>query len=225
MRTDDDAASITLANRQFLYRYLWRAFAAEPDETLLDVACGEHAQQACALAGEEAAHLQSDIAPAAMALREAGGLEALRTAYTRLFVGPAALPAPPWESVYTSGENLIFQKSTLDVRAAFRAAGYQAAGYLREADDHLATELDFMAVLAESASQAFERGDVVDTRALLKTQSEFLDQHLGVWTGAFADRLAQHASTPAERLYVRFAELCAVTCQADAAEVRALLAA
>lgn len=225
MRTDDDAVGMTLANRQFLYRYLWRAFAAEPDETLLDVACGDHAPQACALVGDEAARLQGDIAPVAAALREPAGLDALQTAYAHLFVGPAALPAPPWESVYTSGENLIFQKSTLDVRAAFRAAGYQAAGYPREADDHLATELDFMATLAERASQAFERGDIVETRALLKTQSEFLDQHLCIWAGAFAERLAQHASNDAERFFALFAELCAVVCQADAAEVRALLAA
>ena len=33
----DDAAGTMLANRCFLYRYLWRAFAAEPDDALLDI--------------------------------------------------------------------------------------------------------------------------------------------------------------------------------------------
>ncbi len=42
----DDAAGTMLANRCFLYRYLWRAFAAEPDDALLDIVADAHTREA-----------------------------------------------------------------------------------------------------------------------------------------------------------------------------------
>ena len=149
----------------------------------------------------------------------------LQTEYTRLFVGPASLPAPPWESVYLCGENLIFQESTLAVRAAYRAAGYQAAGYPHEADDHLATELDFMASLAERASAAYEEGDEESVQVLLASQLRFLEEHLCVWTGPFATRLEERAGAETSAFYLGFARLCAAVCAADKALLASLLAA
>lgn len=221
MRTDDEAISIKLANRHFLYRYLWRAYAAAPDEAFLDIVRSDHALQACSLVGDDEGRLQQGLASAVNGGTETLDLDALRSAYTRLFEGPAALPAPPWESVYASGENLIFQQSTLEVRAAYREAGYQAAGYPHEADDHLATELAFMAELAKRASEAYEDGDAVAARKLLTTQGDFLDQHLCPWVGMFADRLTAHAAPGAPAWYASFAHLCAGVCRADAKAWRA----
>lgn len=39
--------------------------------------------------------------------------ETLAQAYQRLFIGPYALPAPPWGSVYLDHENVLFGDSTL----------------------------------------------------------------------------------------------------------------
>ncbi|MEI3231097.1 MAG: molecular chaperone TorD family protein, partial [Gordonibacter pamelaeae] len=61
----------------------------------------------------EGARLQDALAEVAAA----NGLGQLRSVYTKLFIGPAKLPAPPWESVYaTGGRPLLFQESTLAVR-------------------------------------------------------------------------------------------------------------
>lgn len=220
MRTDDEAISIKLANRYFLYCYLWRAYAAAPDEAFLDIVCSDHALQACSLVGDDEGRMQQGLASAVNGGTETPDLDALRSAYTRLFEGPAALPAPPWESVYASGENLIFQKSTLEVRAAYREAGYQAAGYPHEADDHLATELSFMAELAKRTSESYEEGDVTVARKLLGIQCGFLDQHLCKWVGMFADQLTACSSTDADAWYASFARLCASVCLADAAAWR-----
>lgn len=114
----DDAAGTVLANRCFLYRYLWRAFAAEPDDALLGIVADAHTREECALLdgqGGEGARLQDAIAEAV-----ASGPDGLCSAYTKLFIGPAKLPAPPWESVYATGEPLLFQESTLAVRDAYR---------------------------------------------------------------------------------------------------------
>ena len=208
----DDAAGTVLANRCFLYRYLWRAFAAEPDDALLDIVADAHTREECALLdgqGGEGARLQDAIAEAV-----ASGPDGLCSAYTKLFIGPAKLPAPPWESVYATGEPLLFQESTLAVRDAYRRAGYAAAGYPHEADDHLAVELDFMATLAADASAAFEAGDEERCADLLAVQRDFLREHLLTWVGAFAERLAGSAGDGA--FYPRFAELAALVCARDA---------
>ena len=78
-----------------------------------------------------------------------GFLENAKREYMVMFIGPASLKAPPWESVYRSAEPLLFQKSTLEVRRAYQQEDYIPDGYPHVADDHIAYELDFMAKLAE----------------------------------------------------------------------------
>ena len=214
----DEAAGVLLANRLFLYRYLWRAFAAEPDDAFLAVAKSNHPDDACALVSSDATLIQQDIAEAVRSGIAAGpeGLSSLRAQYTRLFVGPASLPAPPWESVYACGDNLLFQASTLDVRADYRSAGFVAAGSPHEADDHLATELDFMATLAEQSCQACEAGDGDAVRAGLESQRSFLEHHLGVWVKRFAERLEAHAGEEVAGFYGAFTRLCVEVCRYDA---------
>ena len=43
--------------------------------------------------------------------------------YRRLFIGPAPKPAPPWGSVYTDRECVVFGATTLELRAWMRAHG------------------------------------------------------------------------------------------------------
>ena len=40
--------------------------------------------------------------------------------YRRLFIGPGAKPAPPWGSVYTDRECVVFGATTLELRAWMR---------------------------------------------------------------------------------------------------------
>ena len=42
--------------------------------------------------------------------------EDLHWDYTRMFVGPFELPAPPWESTYVRKDGLLFQGTTMNVR-------------------------------------------------------------------------------------------------------------
>ena len=120
-----------------------------------------------------------------------GEMRAWKADYTRLFVGPAALPAPPWESVYTSHERLIMQPSTLEVRTAYRECGFQPALCRHVPDDHVALELDFLAALAKNALEAQGRADAEGVREALAASSRFLEEHLGVWVGPFADEACE----------------------------------
>lgn len=212
----DDSMELLLSNRRFLYTLLARAFASEPDGALLGVVMDEHTGDECALLDDEdgsGRRLWRMLADEAAA----DGDDRLRSEYTRLFLGPEKLIAPPWESVYVSGEPLLFQESTLAVREAYRRSGYASAGYPREADDHVAIELDFMAALATKTCEA------EDDRDALEEQRSFLEEHLLVWIESFAERLG--SCDTVSGFYPLFARLAVLVCRRDAGVLEELLAA
>lgn len=219
--------ALALSNRHFMYTLLGRLFGDDPTAGLVDLLHDEHVAEQ----GAFASSLGDDVAEAVAAFQEEvppatpEGCEQLQAAYTRLFVDPSSLPAPPWESVYVNSEPLLFQKSTLEVRRAYREAGYLPAAYPHVADDHLAIELNFMAALAGSSVALLEGDDAgsgsADAEALLRTQAAFLDEHLLRWTEAFAERLAERESGG---LYPAAARLTAAFCASDRRTLEELLA-
>ncbi len=218
-----DTVSAALANRAFLYRYLWRWFAAAPDDALMAIAVDKKTADECrVLAGEDstAVRCQLDIAD-----RLSNGTYSqaeLGRLYTRHFEGPGHVPAPPWESVYVNGEDLLFQESTLDVRNDYRAAGYEAAEYPKEADDHIAIELGFMAALSRDALEAYESGETERARLLLSRQLMFLGKHLNSWLPKYVKRMEESDRPKADGLYVSAGKLAADVCIHDSQAIEEL---
>ena len=68
-----------------------------------------------------------------------------RQEYRRLFVGPAPKPAPPWGSVYTDRECVVFGESTLALRAWMRAQGIARLVDDKTPEDHIGLMLVLMA--------------------------------------------------------------------------------
>ena len=104
----------------------------------------------------------------------------LRTEYTRLFIGPAGPPCPPYESVYRDGEDPdelgpVKGPATIAVTRWYDEFGVQPAPDHPDLPDHIATELEFTAYLAENGFE--ERLD------------QFLDEHLAVWADEFLKRV------------------------------------
>lgn len=96
--------------------------------------------------------------------------------FHRLFVGPGALIAPPYESVYLSPEQVLMQAETLAVRQFYRSNGKELAPDRREPDDHLAFELEFYAHLQTEANG-------------LDAMRRFCTEHLQRWVPAFCERV------------------------------------
>jgi TorA maturation chaperone TorD len=107
-------------------------------------------------------------------------LEALRAEHARLFVGPADPPCPPYESVYRDGDDgpgQVLGPSTRDVVNWYREYGVGLEPEWSDLPDHLATELEFAAVLLDRGeTEACER---------------FLDEHPRRWFDDFATRLRE----------------------------------
>lgn len=101
--------------------------------------------------------------------------------YRRLFVGPAARPAPPWGSVYTDRECVMFGASTLELRTWMREHGIARETDEETPDDHIGLMLGLMAWIARS-----QPADLDD----------YLSLHLLTWSSHFLDQLAQAAEHP-----------------------------
>ncbi|WP_407313205.1 molecular chaperone [Desulfosporosinus sp. SB140] len=115
--------------------------------------------------------------------------------YTRMFIGPYELPAPPWESAYLNEERLLFQEETLAVRRAYLKYSLVAKEYGHEADDHLGLELDFMYQLSLLALQKINEEDYGGMVEILLDQQDFLDEHLLKWVPDFCQKVEQSAQT------------------------------
>ena len=101
--------------------------------------------------------------------------------YRRQFVGPAARPAPPWGSVYTDHDGVIFGESTLALRAWMRENGIERTTDERTPEDHIGLMLAMMAFLAQ------ERPDLLD---------DYLSQHFLTWAPHYLDALEEATTHP-----------------------------
>lgn len=119
----------------------------------------------------------------------------LQTDYARLFIGPAKVLTPPWESVYFSEERLVFQEETLQVREWYRRFGLQVVKLYAEPDDHVGLELTFLAHLAQRGLAALDQNDLAEVQKLMDAQWEFLGSHPGKWVPTWCDQVAQEANT------------------------------
>lgn len=101
--------------------------------------------------------------------------------YRRLFVGPAIKPAPPWGSVYTDRECVVFGESTLDLRQWMRANGIARLDGEKTPEDHIGLMLLLMAWIARNEPDLL---------------GEYLRLHLLTWSSHFLEELAEAAEQP-----------------------------
>lgn len=118
------------------------------------------------------------------------------------------LRASPCESVWRDEDHLMLQGPAFAVRDFYRRHGVQAADWRQMADDHIANELQFVALL-------LERGEDREAARFLKT-------HLLAWLPDFAARVAQRASTPFYAALAVLTEACAHACAARLPRVAVL---
>lgn len=118
-------------------------------------------------------------------------IKQLKEEYNRLFVGPNALPAPLWESVYLSREHLLFDEVTLEVRKCYRQYGLSFIRESSEPDDHIVLELEFLSYLIQ---KTLDSKDVAAKKELLDDQYSFLFNHLLKWCPLFCEALSNSTS-------------------------------
>lgn len=131
--------------------------------------------------------------------------------------------AVPFESIYTSKERLTHQEARDKVRAIYIANGVNVDQELNLPEDHLAFELEFLAIMADRARELALAQDKEALLANLVCQRSFIGDHLLNWIGAFEENLVACALT---KFYVAITHILQGFLEQDAAlldEVIALL--
>lgn len=122
--------------------------------------------------------------------------------FERLFMGPTA-KVPTCESLYRAKEEGIeASECALDIRTFYMESSIAFNKLNGERDDHIALELEYMAVMSE------EMLDKLNLRESLleglDLQIRFLESHLLKWTEGFTSRLIAATTSP---LYIGLAEM------------------
>ena len=121
--------------------------------------------------------------------------EALQDDYTRLFIGPGKLLAPPWQSVYLDGDRLVFQVHTVQVNSYYERFGLELGSEYREPADHVGLQFEFLAHLAEISLQALRDRDNVKFSELCTAQRGFLRNHMIRWVPHWSRDVDTYART------------------------------
>lgn len=124
---------------------------------------------------------QNDLAPLVKGF-SAPSDEPLNEAWQRLLIGPWALPAPPWGSVWLDKESVLFGDSTLALRQWMRDNNIAFETRQNEPEDHVGALLLLAAWLAEQGN----------TQAC----DQLLAWHLLPWSGRFLSEFADNAQHP-----------------------------
>lgn len=224
MSEEAEDIELVLSCRGYLYEMFRVLLGAEPDKSLIEIITSNQTKQSLMLAVAE-------YNPETMSKKATGGsqlealidflvdlrqadaryLEELKTEYMKFLAGPTKGEAQPWESVYTSHRHLLFQESTLRVRNFYREHACLPEQFMHVADDHVALECGFMAVLCKRALTAFLEKDEDGLCRSVEGQRRFLDEHMLVWVPVFAEKISERAGNSLYQLAVRaLSELCQI---------------
>ena len=116
--------------------------------------------------------------------------------YRRLFVGPQALPAPPYGSVYTDPDQVVFGESTLALRAWLRRVGIAIENDEVAPEDHIGILLQLLAWIMRTKPELTD---------------DYLTLHVLTWAPHFLVQLEEAA---APGLYCALAHLALITLEA-----------
>jgi TorA maturation chaperone TorD len=210
MHAGEDTA--VLVARECLYRFLAAALSDPYTDRfgpVLDAGNQELAGAAADLLRAERGELSAplgmgelpashlDLAPLRAELGRP--LAELRAEYDRVFGLVQSRECPPYETEYHSSTEPFFRTQQLaDVAGFYRAFGLQTARAAPERPDHVALELEFMALLALKERLALESSaaspDAAEQAAVCsEAQKTFCGDHLAWWVPSFAMGLRRKA--------------------------------
>lgn len=120
------------------------------------------------------------------------GNEELLVEYTRLFLGPFSVIAPPYGSVYLDGERRVMGDSTLEVGKIYGDEGLSESPNSWELPDHVAVELEFMSYLVFTEIKALETSDLRAAGEAIEKQERFSTEFLRQWIPPFCERIKEN---------------------------------
>jgi TorA maturation chaperone TorD len=200
-------------NREDAYRLLSACYYS-PTSALSEEGCcaalatllAELAPQAAQQAGKAAQLL--DQTP----------LEELLVEYSRLFLGPFKLVAPPYGSVWLDRTKTVMGTTTAQVAAVYQTHGLHLADDFPELPDHIAVELEFLSFLAFQQRQAHATGNREEAARFATAQLAFINEFLAPWLTPFCQAIIEDGEAP---FYMALAGCTAAFVAADCKALQA----
>lgn len=124
-------------------------------------------------------------------------LSQLQSAYVHTFGLTGSLC---YETEYGLPHEFRQSQELADLCGFYRAFGLELGGAVRERPDHVATELEFMYVLALKEAYAAQQGVLEHVEVCEAAQGKFLREHLGRWLELFARSVAYQGGEPYQSL-------------------------
>jgi TorA maturation chaperone TorD len=114
--------------------------------------------------------------------------EELLVEYARLFVGPYALIAAPYGSVYLD-DGRVMGDSTMEVIQWYEQEGLVRGKDCRDIPDHIAVELEFMSFLIRKEIDATTSKDQQAAEDYANKQKKFTNSLLRSWVPQFCEQI------------------------------------
>ena len=118
----------------------------------------------------------------------------LRAEHRRLFSPKGELPVIPCETMYRAHEQKRPKSYAQEVRDAYADFSLYFKKMHGESDDHIAVELEFMAVIIEKMQNTVMTEERYER--YMNGQSRFVLEHLQRWAVQFGQDLEQHTIHP-----------------------------
>jgi DMSO reductase family type II enzyme chaperone len=167
-------------DRAVLYRLCATALGYPAPGHLAEVTRLAHAAQGAQ--GPLVSRLAALASAAASAHESQVGAE-----YVLLFDGAAR--CAPYEGAYGPPQMAGKAAQLADIAGFYRAFGLESTGVQPDVEDHIAAELEFMSALALKEAWAVAEGHHEHADVSREASAAFLNDHLGRWAPAFAERL------------------------------------
>lgn len=127
--------------------------------------------------------------------------------YARVFLSAGVydgLTAEPYESVFTSEDQLLMQDSRDDAVRIYRQQGIEVDPELHMPEDHLGLELDFIATMAsrtatllrEAEQGEGEKDDYAAVAKAVRVQADFIEQHILNWIDSLIEKVDEFSQLP-----------------------------
>lgn len=136
----------------------------------------------------------------------------MKSDYAKLFQIPCDSYVSSWESPYVGTEQTLFQCGTLNVRAAYHAAGLKLQAERHFPDDHIAAMMEYLAYMGTRAYDCFADGRDAECARALRTSKDFLTSHVLTWIDAFANNVIEKDT---RGYYAAFAQVATVVAHGD----------
>ena len=193
-----------------VYSLLAHIFYTEPNEALLKKLADRETRSILDTFGGDVREPFGDT-------DVSGFVENLAEEYCTLFIAPPG-HISLCESV-ARGSKTLWGEVSEDVACFYRNCGFAPSDSSRQPPDHLSLELQFMAHLAAEEADMWQAQASQEALDLVALEKQFLEGHLSLWLGPFAERVAERARFP---FYPSFAHLAAKTVASHLAHLNAL---